>query len=149
MTRWNLTIPDEADRLVRVFLARLGMKKGDLSAFVVDACRREVLRRTLAEVQGHNADLELGGSDAPCGGGRSGHACGSFLTRTSWSPGCSRGRGRRVRSWAAWLDLRFELVTSAEQLDELRRVLAYEKLQPLIGKEQARDFVEDLEKLAD
>lgn len=57
MTRWNLTIPDEADRLVRVFLARLGMKKGDLSAFVVDACRREVLRRTLAEVQGHNADL--------------------------------------------------------------------------------------------
>jgi putative PIN family toxin of toxin-antitoxin system len=50
---------------------------------------------------------------------------------------------------AAWLDLRFELVTSAEQLDELRRVLAYEKLQPLIGKEQARDFVENLEKLAE
>lgn len=57
MTRWNLTIPDDADRLVRVFLARLGMKKGDLSAFVVDACRREVLRRTLAEVQEQNADL--------------------------------------------------------------------------------------------
>lgn len=57
MTRWNLTIPDEADRLVRVFLARLGMKKGDLSAFVVDACRREVLRRTVAEVQARNADL--------------------------------------------------------------------------------------------
>jgi hypothetical protein len=57
MTRWNLTIPDEADRLVRVFLARLGMKKGDRSAFVVDACRREVLRRTVAEVHGHNADL--------------------------------------------------------------------------------------------
>ncbi|MBL8725500.1 MAG: hypothetical protein JNK49_15770 [Planctomycetes bacterium] len=57
MTRWNLTIPDETDRLVRVFLARLGMKKGDLSAFVVDACRREVLRRTVAQVQGQNADL--------------------------------------------------------------------------------------------
>lgn len=31
---------------------------------------------------------------------------------------------------AAWLDLRFELVASAEQLDELRRVLAYGKLSP-------------------
>ncbi len=50
---------------------------------------------------------------------------------------------------AAWLDLRFELVTSAEQLDELRRVLAYEKLQPFISKEQARDFVENLEALAE
>ena len=57
MTRWNLSIPDEADRLVRVFLARSGMKKGDLSTFVVDACRNEVLRRTVAEVQEHNADL--------------------------------------------------------------------------------------------
>lgn len=50
---------------------------------------------------------------------------------------------------AAWLDLRFELVTSAEQLDELRRVLAYEKLRPFISKEQARDFVENLETLAE
>ena len=57
MTRWNLSIPDEADRLVRVFLARTGMKKGDLSTFVVDACRNEVLRRTVAEVQAQNADL--------------------------------------------------------------------------------------------
>ena len=57
MTRWNLSIPDEADRLVRVFLARSGMKKGDLSSFVVEACRNEVLRRTVAEVQEQNADL--------------------------------------------------------------------------------------------
>ena len=57
MTRWNLSIPEEADRLVRVFLARSGMKKGDLSKFVVDACRNEVLRRTVGEVQAQNADL--------------------------------------------------------------------------------------------
>lgn len=57
MTRWNLTNPDETDRLVRGFLARLGMGKGDLSESVGEACRREVLRRTAAEVQGHNADL--------------------------------------------------------------------------------------------
>lgn len=48
----------------------------------------------------------------------------------------------------AWLDLRFELVTSEEQIDELRRVLAYERLQPYIHPEQARDFVENLEVLA-
>lgn len=57
MTRWNLSIPDEADRLVRVFLARSGMKKGDLSSFVVEACRKEVLRRTVKEVQEQNPDL--------------------------------------------------------------------------------------------
>ena len=57
MTRWNLSIPEEADRLVRVFLARTGMKKGDLSAFVVDACHNEVLRRTVVEVHAQNAEL--------------------------------------------------------------------------------------------
>lgn len=57
MTRWNLTIPDEVDRSVRVFLARAGMKKGDLSAFVERACRLEVLRGTVAEIQAQNGDL--------------------------------------------------------------------------------------------
>jgi hypothetical protein len=57
MTRWNLSIPEETDRLVRVFLARTGLKKGDLSAFVDAACRSEVLRRTVAEIQEQNADL--------------------------------------------------------------------------------------------
>ena len=57
MTRWNLSIQDRTDRLVRVFLARRGMKKGDLSAFVEMACRREVLRRTVAEIHEQNADL--------------------------------------------------------------------------------------------
>ena len=41
MTRGNLSIQDDTDRLVRVFLARAGLKKGDLSAFVEAACRRE------------------------------------------------------------------------------------------------------------
>lgn len=57
MTRWNLSIQDETDRLVRVFLARTGMKNGDLSAFVEAACRSEVLRRTVAEIHEQNAEL--------------------------------------------------------------------------------------------
>ncbi len=51
MPKWNVTIPDETDRLVRVFLARTGMKKGDLSTFVDDAVQGEVLRRFASELQ--------------------------------------------------------------------------------------------------
>ena len=57
MTRWNLSIPDETDRVVRVFLARTGLKKGDLSRFVSDAVRAEVLRRTALQIHEQNADL--------------------------------------------------------------------------------------------
>ena len=48
----------------------------------------------------------------------------------------------------AWLDDRFELVTSEAQLDELRRVLRYEHLKPRINPAQARDFVENVDALA-
>lgn len=58
MTRWNLSIQDETDRTVRVFLARRGFKKGDLSKFVEDAVRGEVLRRTVLDVHERNADLD-------------------------------------------------------------------------------------------
>ena len=57
MTRWNLSIPEETDRIVRTYLARSGLKKGDLSKFVDTAVRAEVLRRTVKEVQAQNADL--------------------------------------------------------------------------------------------
>ena len=42
MTRWTLSIPDETDRTVRTYLARIGLKKGDLSRFVDRAVRRQV-----------------------------------------------------------------------------------------------------------
>jgi Cu/Ag efflux pump CusA len=57
MTRWNLSIPDETDRMVRSHLARTGLKKGDLSKFVDEAVRGAVLRRTVKEVQAQNVDL--------------------------------------------------------------------------------------------
>ncbi len=57
MTRWNLSISEETDRMVRSHLARIGLKKGDLSKFVDTAVRGEVLRRTVKEVQAQNADL--------------------------------------------------------------------------------------------
>ena len=58
MTRWNLSIPEETDRAVRMFLARNGGKKGDLSRFVDEAVRRRVFDLTVSQVKERNADLD-------------------------------------------------------------------------------------------
>ena len=62
MTRWSLSVPESTDRLVRVFLARTGMKKGDLSTFVEEAVQAEVLRRSARQLQ--ERDPELGDDEA-------------------------------------------------------------------------------------
>jgi hypothetical protein len=62
MPKWNVTIQDETDRMVRVFLARAGLKKGDLSAFVEGAVRAEILRRQAKELQ--EKDPKLGDEEA-------------------------------------------------------------------------------------
>ena len=54
MTRWNLSISDKTDRVVRTFLARSGGKQGDLSRFVDDAVRRRVLDLTVRDVKDRN-----------------------------------------------------------------------------------------------
>ena len=55
MTRWNITIPEKTNRAVRIFLARTGGKKGDLSRFVDEAVRRRVLDLTVRQVKDRNA----------------------------------------------------------------------------------------------
>ena len=55
MARWNLSIPEKTDRAVRMFLARTGGKKGDLSRFVDEAVRRRVLDLTVWEVKERSA----------------------------------------------------------------------------------------------
>ncbi len=55
MTRWNLVIPEKTDRAVRIYLARTGGKKGDLSRFVDEAVRRRVLDLTVRRVKDGNA----------------------------------------------------------------------------------------------
>ena len=55
MTRWNLVIPEKTDRAVRIYLARTGGKKGDLSRFVDEAVRRRVLDLTVRRVKDRNA----------------------------------------------------------------------------------------------
>lgn len=58
MTRWNLSISEETDRAVRSYLARKGLKKGDLSEFVNDAVRREVFDRVVRDIKERNADVD-------------------------------------------------------------------------------------------
>lgn len=55
MVRWNITISEETDRMVRTFLARNGSKKDDLSRFVDEAVRRRVFDLTVQQVKDRNA----------------------------------------------------------------------------------------------
>ena len=56
MTRWSLSIPEGTDRTIRLFLARNGGKKGDLSRFVDEAVRRYVFDLTVEQVKDRNAE---------------------------------------------------------------------------------------------
>ncbi len=58
MTRWNLSISEQADRAVRTFLARTGGKKGDLSRFVDEAVRRRVLDLTVRQIKDRNVQQD-------------------------------------------------------------------------------------------
>jgi hypothetical protein len=58
MTRWTLSIPDETDRAVRTYLARTGLKKGDLSKFVDNAVRRQVFALIVKEIKERHADAD-------------------------------------------------------------------------------------------
>lgn len=58
MTRWTLSIPDDTDRTVRTYLARTGLKKGDLSKFVDEAVRRQVFALLVRDIKERNADAD-------------------------------------------------------------------------------------------
>ena len=60
--RWTVKVSKDTDVSVRSFLARKGMKKGDLSKFIEEAVRRRVFDQTVAETKARNtgvSDSEL------------------------------------------------------------------------------------------
>ena len=57
MTQWTLQVPDETDRSVQRYLAHAAGAAGELSAFVDQAVRAEILRRTVRDIQDSNSDL--------------------------------------------------------------------------------------------
>jgi hypothetical protein len=57
-TRWTIVIDKETDIDVRTHLAEQGMKKGDLSKFVKEAVRWQLLRESLADVREGFKDMQ-------------------------------------------------------------------------------------------
>jgi hypothetical protein len=53
--RWTLRVSKDTDISVRTFLARRGMKKGDLTKFVEEAVRWRVFDQTVADTKARNA----------------------------------------------------------------------------------------------
>jgi len=57
LTRWTVSVPKETDTTLRCFLAERGMKKGDISKFIVDAVKWRVFEQTAAEIREKFSDL--------------------------------------------------------------------------------------------
>jgi hypothetical protein len=57
MTRWTVMVSKATDISLRSFLARHGMKKGDLSKFIDEAVMCRLLELTLAETREKFAGL--------------------------------------------------------------------------------------------
>jgi len=57
LTRWTVSVPKEIDTSLRCFLAERGMKKGDISKFIVDAVKWRVFEQTVSEIREKFADV--------------------------------------------------------------------------------------------
>jgi len=52
--RWSVMVPEDTDRALRLYLARTGGKKGDLSRFVDDAVLARLFDLTVDDVKERN-----------------------------------------------------------------------------------------------
>jgi len=55
--RWTVKVSKETDISLRTFLARQGLKKGDLSKFIEEAVRWRVFDKTVQAVKSRNKDV--------------------------------------------------------------------------------------------
>ena len=65
--RWTVRVSKDTDAAVRTFLARRGMKKGDLGKFIEEAVHWRVLDQTVAETKARNARAATAEIDAAIG----------------------------------------------------------------------------------
>ncbi|HTS38362.1 MAG TPA: ribbon-helix-helix domain-containing protein [Candidatus Solibacter sp.] len=56
--RWNIKVSRETDLALRTFLGARGMKKGDLSKFIEEAVRRQVMHRTVRDIKARNVGAD-------------------------------------------------------------------------------------------
>ncbi|HED18204.1 MAG TPA: hypothetical protein ENI74_01720 [Gammaproteobacteria bacterium] len=53
-TRWSVVVPEDTDRALRIYLARKGTRKGDLSRFVDEAVLSRLFELTVEDVKERN-----------------------------------------------------------------------------------------------
>ncbi len=59
--RWNIAVSPEVDQSLRMFLAAQGGgRKGDLSRFIEDAVRAQLLERAAEQAKAATTDLDDG-----------------------------------------------------------------------------------------
>ena len=54
--RWSIVVSEETDRALRSFLARRGMRKGDISNFVEEAVQARLFELTVQQAKDRNRD---------------------------------------------------------------------------------------------
>ena len=55
--RWTISVSKETDVALRTFLARTGLRKGNLSEFVADAVRWRLFDLNVSAARAMNADM--------------------------------------------------------------------------------------------
>lgn len=55
--RWTISVPRETDVALRTFLAKAGLKKGNLSEFVANAVRWRLFDLNVTSARARNADV--------------------------------------------------------------------------------------------
>lgn len=55
--RWTVKVSKDTDITLRSYLAKLGLRKGDLSKFIEEAVRWRVFDRTVQNIKERNAEI--------------------------------------------------------------------------------------------
>ena len=55
--RWRVKVSKDTDITLRSYLAKLGLRKGDLSKFIEEAVRWRVFDRTVQNIKERNAEI--------------------------------------------------------------------------------------------
>jgi hypothetical protein len=58
--RWTISVPRETDVSLRTYLAKSGLKKGNLSEFVADAVRWRLFDLNVADARARNSEASSG-----------------------------------------------------------------------------------------
>eukprot|EP01037_Dinobryon_pediforme_P010878 gene10878-10959_t len=148
-TRWTVSVSKDTDISVRSFLAQRGMKKGDLSKFIEDAVKWRVLEQTMSEARGKFSDLEPQELDDLISEAPPKPVDVRLVIDTNILISALLASQSLPASLIGLLrEGRFNLLTSSEQLDELRCVTRYPKIRERLAPAIAGRLMNEIRDLA-